>query len=150
MKAAINKEQSQEIQRWLEKQRVPKATIEILLSSQHAGATQKAYRMKKQISTPDNWGNVNFGANWARETTKPDKKEAPEIAAKPATKAPRKPATPENKEISSGDNTEGKDIKKFGEDFLSRTFMGLAEKLKRIQIEDVDKPVMQKNRIGSG
>ena len=34
--------------------------------------------------------------------------------------------------------------KKFGEDSLSRTFMGLAEKLKRIQIEDVDKPVMQK------
>ena len=48
------------------------------------------------------------------------------------------------KPISSSGHTEGKDIKKFGEDFLSRTFMGLAEKLKRIQIEDVDKPAMQK------
>ena len=47
MKAAINKEQAQEITRWLEKQRVPKATIELLMSSQHASNTQKAFRMKK-------------------------------------------------------------------------------------------------------
>lgn len=144
MKAAISKEQATEIKRWLEKQRVPKETIEVLLSSQHAANTHKAYRMKKQISSPDGWGNIHFGANWARATTKPDAAANKAAENKPATKAAAKPPAKAAASPKEADKTEGKDIKTFGEDFLSRTFMGLAEKLKRLQIEDVDKPAMQK------
>lgn len=137
MKAAISKEQSQEIRRWLEKQRVPKETIDSLLSSTQAGNTQKAFRMKKQITTNDGWA-VHFGANWARklEGAKP----TPE--SKPAATEAKQPAAANTSPKAAA--KANKDVKSFGEDFLSRTFMGLAEKLKRLQIEDVDKPAMQK------
>lgn len=139
MKAAIGKEQALEIRRWLEKQRVPKSTIDLLLSSQHASNTHKAYRMKKQIVTPDGWA-VNFGANWARKLEN-GSGEAAEAGAGEKPAAESRPAAPKE---SAGENDESRDIKVRGEDFLSRTFMGLAEKLRRLQIEDVDKPAMQK------
>lgn len=133
MKAGINKEQALEIRRWLEKQRVPKDTIDLLLSSQYASNTHKAFRMKKQITSPDGGWSIHFGANWARpaESVTESPSPAKPVASKPATPAPMA-AKPR------------KDIKTIGEDFLSRTFMGLAEKLKRLQVEDVDKPTMQK------
>ncbi|MBN1379745.1 MAG: hypothetical protein JXA04_10990 [Gammaproteobacteria bacterium] len=135
MKAGINKEQALEIRRWLEKQRVPKDAIDVLLSSQHASNTHKAFRMKKQINTPDGTWAIHFGANWARPVENVPEPVvgsgiATDVSARPAPAAPAlKPK---------------KDIKTIGEDFLSRTFMGLAEKLKRLQVEDVDKPTMQK------
>lgn len=128
MKPAISKEQAQEIRRWLEKNRVPKSTADWLLNSQNAGSTHKAFRMKKQITTDDGWA-IHFGANWAR----------PLEAGEPGA-----PVAPEPKAKSKAAPPPQKDVKSFGEDFLSRTFMGLAEKLKRLQIEDVDKPIMQK------
>ena len=154
MKAGINKEQAQEIRRWLEKQRLPKESIDILLSSQHASNTHKAYRMKKQINTPDGKWSIHFGANWARPADS-----APEAVAnaRPSTDASLKPVSPvvhpatSSSSASSSSSSSStppekpkKDIKSIGEDFLSRTFMGLAEKLKRLQVEDVDKPTMQK------
>ncbi len=139
MKAGISKEQAQEIRRWLEKQKLPKDTVDVLLSSQHAANTHKAFRMKKQINTPDGKWAIHFGANWARPVgSAPDAsiggKLATDVSIKPAAVAskPKVAAKPK------------KDIKSIGEDFLSRTFMGLAEKLKRMQVEDVDKPTMQK------
>jgi hypothetical protein len=136
MKAGINKEQSQEIRRWLEKQRVPKDTIDMLLSSQHASNTHKAFRMKKQINTPDGGWAIHFGANWARPvepTLEFGQEPKPFTVASPKLPLAAEPAVKPKK-----------DIKTLGEDFLSRTFMGLAEKLKRLQVEDVDKPTMQK------
>lgn len=136
MKAGINKEQAQEIRRWLEKQRLPKDTIDVLLSSQHASNTHKAFRMKKQINTPDGKWSIHFGANWARPV---DNASDLDLNGRPSTDVSLKPA------ISSPlASKPKKDIKTIGEDFLSRTFMGLAEKLKRLQVEDVDKPTMQK------
>ena len=135
MKAGINKEQAMEIRRWLEKQRLPKETIDVLLSSQHAANTHKAFRMKKQINTPDGKWAIHFGANWARPVgTAPDSSIGGRLATDVSTKPAAAPAAAKPK----------KDIKSIGEDFLSRTFMGLAEKLKRMQVEDVDKPTMQK------
>lgn len=133
MKATISKEQHIEISRWLEKQRIPKETIDLLLNSRNAANTAKAYRMKKQIITSDGWA-IHFGANWARLLEK---------TGESADDGGKSPAD------LQGDNTADdldnkKDIKKLGEDFLSRTFMGLAEKLKKLQVEDVDKPQMQK------
>lgn len=139
MKAAIGKEQAQEIRRWLEKQRVPKETIESLLSSQHAANTHKAFRMKKQIVTHDGWA-INFGANWARKL---EKSESASPAGAAANKKADAPAEANSNQAKDNDDDK-KDYKRMGEDFLSRTFMGLAEKLKRLQIEDVDKPAMQK------
>lgn len=130
MKATINKEQHLEISRWLEKQRVPKETIDLLLNSRNAANTAKAFRMKKQIITPDGWA-IHFGANWARLLEKPGES-----------------ADSDSQDIqiesTADDFDDKKDIKKLGDDFLSRTFMGLAEKLKKLQVEDVDKPQMQK------
>ena len=154
MKATITKEQSTEIRTWLEKQRVPKDTIESLLNSSNAANTFKAYRMKKQIVTPDGWA-IHFGANWARAleksgdsgSDKSDDSAKEKSSAKAADTPKEKPAAKpvakaESAADSSADNK--KDIKTIGEDFLSRTFMGLAEKLKKLQVEDVDKPQMQK------
>ncbi|HEX7026430.1 MAG TPA: hypothetical protein VF268_04265 [Gammaproteobacteria bacterium] len=133
MKATINKEQHTEISRWLEKQRVPKETIDLLLNSRNAANTAKAYRMKKQIITPDGWA-IHFGANWAR------------LLEKPGESAEADTLNPSDSQAATiaDDFDNKKDIKKLGEDFLSRTFMGLAEKLKKLQVEDVDKPQMQK------
>ena len=133
MKATINKDQHSEISRWLEKQRVPKETIDLLLNSRNAANTAKAYRMKKQIITPDGWA-IHFGANWAR------------LLEKPGTATDSETTNASDPEAANtvDDFDNKKDIKKLGEDFLSRTFMGLAEKLKKLQVEDVDKPQMQK------
>lgn len=131
MKPAISKDQAAELRRWLERQRVPAETIELLLSSQHAANTYKAYRMKKQIVSPDGWA-INFGANWARKL----EKDGPDKAGK------REQAEPAA--AAKAGASEDSDIKRIGQGFFSRTFMGLAEKLKQLQIEDVDKPVMQK------
>jgi hypothetical protein len=133
MKATINKEQQSEISRWLEKQRVPKETIDLLLNSRNAANTAKAFRMKKQIITPDGWA-IHFGANWARLLEKPGES----IDSESQNTSDSQAAT------TADDFDSKKDIKKLGEDFLSRTFMGLAEKLKKLQVEDVDKPQMQK------
>jgi hypothetical protein len=135
MKAGINKEQAQEIRRWLEKQRVPQETIDTLLSSQHASNTHKAFRMKKQITSPDGSWAIHFGANWARPVDAV--LDSPPVI-KPFSNTPPMPPS------AIADNKPKKDIKSIGEDFLSRTFMGLADKLKRLQVEDVDKPTMQK------
>ncbi len=145
MKAGINKEQATEIRRWLEKQRLPKESIEVLLSSQHAANTHKAFRMKKQINTPDGKWAIHFGANWARPVTadsdaSADGKLATDVSIKPpAASTPEKP-----KPEKPRPEKPKEDVRKTGGDFLSRTFMGLAEKLKRLQVEDVDKPTMQK------
>lgn len=132
MKATINKEQHLEISRWLEKQRVPKETVDLLLNSRNAANTAKAFRMKKQIITPDGWA-IHFGANWARRLEKPGES----IDAEPLDSSL-------DLQVEPDDLDDKKDIKKLGDDFLSRTFMGLAEKLKKLQVEDVDKPQMQK------
>lgn len=133
MKVTINKDQHLEISRWLEKQRVPKETIDLLLNSRNAANTAKAYRMKKQIITPDGWA-IHFGANWARLLEKPGESMGTESQDSPDVQV----------ENTADDFDNKKDIKKLGDDFLSRTFMGLAEKLKKLQVEDVDKPQMQK------
>lgn len=132
MKATINKEQHLEISRWLEKQRVPRETVDLLLNSRNAANTAKAFRMKKQIITPDGWA-IHFGANWARRLEKPGES----IDAEPLDSSL-------DVQVEPDDLDDKKDIKKLGDDFLSRTFMGLAEKLKKLQVEDVDKPQMQK------
>lgn len=132
MKATINKEQHLEISRWLEKQRVPRETVDLLLNSRNAANTAKAFRMKKQIITPDGWA-IHFGANWARRLEKPGES----IDAEPLDSLL-------DVQVEPDDLDDKKDIKKLGDDFLSRTFMGLAEKLKKLQVEDVDKPQMQK------
>jgi hypothetical protein len=135
MKAGISKEQAQDIRHWLEKQRVPKEVIDVLLSSRYASNTHKAFRMKKQITSPDGKWGIHFGANWARPVESKPEPSAKKLAETPATpEIPPSAPPPKPK----------KDIRTIGEDFLSRTFMGLAEKLKRLQVEDVDKPTMQR------
>jgi hypothetical protein len=133
MKATITKEQNAEIRTWLEKQRVPKETVDKLLNSMNAANTYKAFRMKKQIVTPDGWA-IHFGAHWARLL----EKEEITVSGPDAHKTESAATTTKDTDDSK------KDIKTVGEDFLSRTFMGLAEKLKKLQVEDVDKPQMQK------
>ena len=161
MKVGISKEQSLELRKWMERQRVPKNTIDTLLSSQFASNTIKAFRMKKQIQSPDGWV-IHFGANWARplETIQAEQKTAAELVPaandsaveKAATKStveskpvvavsPDKPK-PSMPQAAAEESNE--DIRSISEEFFSRTFMGLAEKLKRLQIEDVDQPQMQK------
>lgn len=140
MKAAISKEQNLELRKWLEKHRVPKETIESLLNSRSAGNTYKAYRLKKQIVTPDGWA-INFGANWARQLEYSDTSTKPADSSAPAAE---NGAAKKEETVDGEAQPDSKDIKTIGEDFLSRTFMGLAEKLKKLQVEDVDKPQMQK------
>ncbi len=154
MKAAISKEQSAELRKFMEKLRVPKETIDVLLSSRNASNTFKAYRLKKQISTTDGWV-IHFGARWARTLEKDtsasetDSEEiidpAPitsrEIKMPPAFANVPKHSSNTDEEDNKPEKT---DIKKLGEQLLSKTFMGLADKLKRMQVEDVDKPLMQK------
>ena len=132
MKAAISKEQSMELRKWMEKQRVPKSTVELLLNSRNAGNTYKAFRQKKQITTSDGWI-LNFGANWARVLEKPT---APPSTSTSAPSS-RPQAALNTNESASTQNAPEDDpdastrVKSIGEDFLSRTFMGLAEKTKK-------------------
>jgi hypothetical protein len=132
MKATISKEQSAELRKWLDKQRVPKATADLLLNSNTASNTYKAYRLKKQITTPDGWV-IHFGTNSARPLEQGESVESDALA--------------DEVDAESGENEadgEEDDIKKAGDTFVSRTFMGLAEKLKKLKIEDADSPQMQK------
>ncbi len=145
MKAAISKEQSTELRKWLEKQRVPKETIDALLSSANASNTYKAYRQKKQI-TADGWA-INFGANWARQLEKDEAIQAEEIQVEDEiddsdNDSADEPEPESDAEAKSKNDPD--DIKAAGDTVVSRTFMGLAEKLKKLKIEDVDKPQMQK------
>src|SRR5687767_3032425 len=130
MKAAISKDQSSELRKWLDRQRVPKATVDLLLNSNNASNTYKAYRLKKQITTPDGWV-IHFGTNSARPLEQGESVESEALA--------------DEVDAESGENdSEEDDIKKAGDTFVSRTFMGLAEKLKKLKIEDADSPQMQK------
>lgn len=65
MRSTISKEQNQELRQILTKYRVPKDTIDLLLSSKYAANVYKAYRQKKKITSEDNW-TIHFGANWAK------------------------------------------------------------------------------------
>jgi hypothetical protein len=144
MKAAISKEQSLELRKWLEKQRLPREIIDTLLSSNNASNTYKAYRQKKQITT-DGWA-IHFGANWARpvekgETVKEETVQAEDEMDTSDSGSVDEPETVTPAETKTADNPE--DIK-VTDTVVSRTFMGLAEKLKKLKIEDVDKPQVQK------
>jgi hypothetical protein len=140
MKVTISKEQSNELRKWMEKQRLPKEIIDTLLSSANSSNTYKAYRQKKQI-TSDGWA-INFGANWARQLEKDEivKDDPLEDEADGADSGMVDESEPE-----SESETEAKDgADNVRDTVVSRTFMGLAEKLKKLKIEDVDKPQMQK------
>jgi hypothetical protein len=144
MKVTISKEQSTELRKWMEKQRLPKEIIDTLLSSTNSSNTYKAYRQKKQI-TADGWA-INFGANWARQLEKDevikDEPLNPEDEADPADSGS---ADDPEQDPESESESQGKDSADNVRDtVVSRTFMGLAEKLKKLKIEDVDKPQMQK------
>jgi hypothetical protein len=143
MKATISKEQSAELRKWLEKQRLPKETIDALLSSVNASNTYKSYRQKKQIVTPDGW-TIHFGSNWARQIEKDEvimtEDETETTDSGPVDESADEPEAEAEIE-SKADNPE--EIK-VTDTVVSRTFMGLAEKLKKLKIEDVDKPQMQK------
>jgi hypothetical protein len=147
MKVTISKEQSTELRKWMEKQRLPRETIDTLLNSANASNTYKSYRQKKQIVTADGWA-IHFGANWARQVEKDEviKDEAiqepvDEMAAA-AVDEPESEPEPEAEEAQAKSGAD--DAKAAGDTVVSRTFMGLAEKLKNLKIEDVDKPQMQK------
>lgn len=148
MKAAISKEQSTELRKWLEKQRLPKETVDTLLSSANASNTYKAFRQKKQITTGDGWA-IHFGANWARPVEKGETVKAEDEASgtgavdEPETEAEAEPET-EASTDAEAKTTANPDEGKVTDTVVSRTFMGLAEKLKKLKIEDVDKPQMQK------
>jgi hypothetical protein len=144
MKVAISKEQSLELRKWLEKQRLPREIIDTLLSSNNASNTYKAYRQKKQIMT-DGWA-IHFGANWARPVEKgePIKEEIVQAEDETDTSdsgSVDEPETETPAETRTADNPEDN---KVTDTVVSRTFMGLAEKLKKLKIEDVDKPQVQK------
>jgi hypothetical protein len=143
MKVTISKEQSAELRKWMEKQRLPKEIIEALLSSANSSNTYKAYRQKKQI-TADGWA-INFGSNWARQLEKDevvkDDPLNPEEEADTADNGSVDDPETEAEESKASGNPE--EIK-VTDTVVSRTFMGLAEKLKKLKIEDVDKPQMQK------
>jgi hypothetical protein len=142
MKVTISKEQSTELRKWMEKQRLPKEIIDTLLSSANSSNTYKAYRQKKQI-TADGWA-INFGANWARQLEKDevikDEPLNPEDEADTADGGSADDPEPESEAESEA--KDGADNVR--DTVVSRTFMGLAEKLKNLKIEDVDKPQMQK------
>ncbi|HEX5054977.1 MAG TPA: hypothetical protein VFX02_00620 [Gammaproteobacteria bacterium] len=143
MKAAISKEQSVELRKWLEKQRLPKEIIDALLSSTNSSNTYKAYRQKKQI-TADGWA-IHFGANWARQIQKDEIIKTEDEANISDNDPVDEPAV----EVEAEAETESKasanpEEIKVTDTVVSRTFMGLAEKLKKLKIEDVDKPQMQK------
>jgi hypothetical protein len=133
MKAAISKEQSNELRKWLEKQRLPRETIEMLLNSANASNTYKAFRQNKQITTTDGW-TIHFGANWARQIEKGEVVKSEDDADISDS------GSVEETEASAGDPDEVK----VSDTVVSPTFMGLAEKLKKLKIEDVDKPQTQK------
>jgi hypothetical protein len=154
MKAGISKEQSIELRKWLEKQRLPRETIDTLLSSANASNTFKAYRQKKQMITTDGWA-IHFGANWARQVEKDEVIKADDIKVEDAMDKveeemdasdsgsvdepePEPESEPELESPAKNDSENVRDT------VVSRTFMGLAEKLKKLKIEDVDKPQMQK------
>jgi hypothetical protein len=142
MKVTISKEQSTELRKWMEKQRLPKEIIDALLSSANSSNTYKAYRQKKQI-TADGWA-INFGANWARQLEKDEvvkdeplnPEEEADIADSGSVDDPEPESEAEAEAKDGADNVR--------DTVVSRTFMGLAEKLKNLKIEDVDKPQMQK------
>jgi hypothetical protein len=147
MKVTISKEQSTELRKWMEKQRLPKEIIDALLSSANSSNTYKAYRQKKQI-TADGWA-INFGANWARQLEKDevikDEPPKPEDEVDTADSGSVDDPEPEESEPESEAESEAKDgADNVRDTVVSRTFMGLAEKLKNLKIEDVDKPQMQK------
>lgn len=147
MKAAISKEQSTELRKWLEKQRLPRETIDSLLNSVNASNTYKAYRQKKQIATADGW-TIHFGANWARQLEKDEviKDEAVKAEDETDTSDSGSVDEPETEaEAPAEPKAAGNpDDIKVTDTVVSRTFMGLAEKLKKLKIEDVDKPQTQK------
>ena len=154
MKVTISKEQSTELRKWLEKQRLPRETIDTLLGSANASNTYKSYRQKKQITTADGWA-IHFGANWARQIEKDEAIKAetedetdtvesglvnesePETAVEAEAEAEEAEV---EAEAESKTKSDPDDIKAAGDTVVSRTFMGLAEKLKKLKIEDVDKP----------
>lgn len=151
MKPAISKEQSIELRKWLEKQRLPKETIDSLLNSANASNTYKAFRQKKQMTTADGW-TIHFGANWARQAAKEETgkmEDEVDVSTDSSVNKSESESEPEQ-ETEEAAETEAKakndpdDIKTAGDTVVSRTFMGLAEKLKKLKIEDVDKPQMQK------
>lgn len=145
MKAAISKEQSTELRKWLEKQRLPRETIDTLLNSANASNTYKAYRQKKQIATPDGW-TIHFGANWARQLEKDEviKDEAVKAEDETDTSDSGSVDEPETEALPETKATGNPEDIKVTDTVVSRTFMGLAEKLKKLKIEDVDKPQTQK------
>lgn len=146
MKAAISKEQSTELRKWLEKQRLPRETIDTLLSSANASNTYKAYRQKKQLTTADGWA-IHFGANWARPIEKDEviKDEAvKEAEDETDTSDSGSVDEPEAGAAVDSKAAGNPDEMKVTDTVVSRTFMGLAEKLKKLKIEDVDKPQVQK------
>ncbi|HEY3486938.1 MAG TPA: hypothetical protein VGL10_02625 [Gammaproteobacteria bacterium] len=140
MKATISKEQSVELRKWLERQRLPKETIDALLNSTNASNTYKAYRQKKQITTPDGWA-IHFGANWARQV---EQDEIPKAENEETETAASDDTSVDEPEPEAKPKIGPDDIKAAGDTVVSRTFMGLAEKLKKLKIEDVDKPQTQK------
>lgn len=147
MKAGISKEQSIELRKWLEKQRLPRETIDTLLSSANASNTFKAYRQKKQMTTADGWA-IHFGANWARQIEK-DEAVKPEEEMDTNSGSVDEPEPEQQSEPDPDSEPEQEaqaknDSDNIRDTVVSRTFMGLAEKLKKLKIEDVDKPQMQK------
>lgn len=145
MKAAISKEQSTELRKWLEKQRLPKETIDTLLSSANASNTYKAFRQNKQITTSDGWA-IHFGANWARQVEKNEIIKTEDVAdtSDDGSDEPEQESEPEARVETQAEPEPKPDEIKVTDTVVSRTFMGLAEKLKKLKIEDVDKPQMQK------
>lgn len=144
MKAAISKEQSTELRKWLEKQRLPRETIDVLLNSVNASNTYKAYRQKKQITTADGWA-IHFGANWARQVEKDEVIKDETVAVEDETDISDSGSIDEPEtETAETKAAGGPEEIKVTDTVVSRTFMGLAEKLKKLKIEDVDKPQVQK------
>jgi hypothetical protein len=146
MKAAISKEQSSELRKWLEKQRVPRETVEMLLNSSNASSTYKAFRQKKQMTTIDGWV-IHFGSNWARQLEKDEvikTDDIPDEEGMDASDSGSADEVEQETDMDTKNKTDPDDIKAAGDTVVSRTFMGLAEKLKKLKIEDVDKPQMQK------
>jgi hypothetical protein len=140
MKVTISKEQSAELRKWMEKQRLPKEIIDALLSSANSSNTYKAYRQKKQI-TADGWA-INFGANWARQLEKDEVIKDEPLNSEDEADNDDSGSVDDPEPESESEAKDGADNVR--DTVVSRTFMGLAEKLKNLKIEDVDKPQMQK------